>query len=354
MKKRYFHEITSWDLPKKTERSIYLGKIAETKFFQETEAFLPIDELTKHMIIAGSTGGGKTVTAQVIAEEAIAKGISIVVVDPTAQWTGFIRELDEPSIKKKYDDFGIKKDAAKAYLTRIISMNNNYDPSPEIFDKETITILEASQLSEKELDTVITKTISMLFKNTPQESQKLKSLLFFEEIHRILPKYGGTGAGLVALERAVREFRKWGIGIVLISQVLEDFVGEIRANIGTEMQLRTAYELDLDKIRLKYGDEIAKSVMREETGTVMIHNSNYNLGKPFFILVRPPYHDIHRLSPKELSNYASISKKISEIEKRKITQQDAFTLKLTKKELSKANFKEAELYINELLPKKKK
>lgn len=352
MKKRYFHEITSWDLPKKTDRSIYLGRIAETRFFQESDAYLPIDELTKHMIIAGSTGGGKTVTAQVIAEEAIAKGISIAVIDPTAQWTGFIKELDEPSIKKKYEKFGINKDASKSYPTKIISLNKDFHPDPDLLSKESITVLEASQLSEKEFDAIITEIIGMLFKKMPQESQELQALLFFEEIHRILPKYGGSGTGLVALERAVREFRKWGIGIVLISQVLEDFVGEIRANIGTEMQLRTSYELDLDKIRLKYGDEMAKAVVREETGTVMMHNSNYNIGKPFFILVRPPYHDVHRLSVEELSKYATISKKIAEIEKRGVSEQDTFTLKLAKRELSKANFTAAELYVNELLPKK--
>ena len=73
MKKRYFHDITSWDLPKKNERSIYLGKIAETHY----DAYLDVDELKKHMILAGSTGGGKTITAQIIAEEAFAKKISI-------------------------------------------------------------------------------------------------------------------------------------------------------------------------------------------------------------------------------------------------------------------------------------
>ena len=74
MKKRYCHEIADWDLPKRNERSIFLGKIAETKH----EAFLDVDELTKHVIIAGSTGSGKTVTAQVLVLRTVRKCVYAV------------------------------------------------------------------------------------------------------------------------------------------------------------------------------------------------------------------------------------------------------------------------------------
>jgi len=350
MKKRYFHNITSWDLPKKNERSIYLGKIAESHY----EAYLDIDELTKHMIIAGSTGGGKTIAAQIIAEEAFSKGIAIAVIDPTAQWTGFIKELEENAIKKKYGNFGMKKDSAKSYPTRIINLDKNrhFTQPEEFLSKEVITVLAATDLLEREIDAAIAEIINLFFKNTSQEHEELQTLLFFEEIHRILPKYGGTGSGLIALERAVREFRKWGIGIVLISQVLEDFVGEIRANIGTEMQLRTSYEVDLDKIILKYGDEMAKAVVREETGTLMMHNSSYNIGKPFFINIRPPMHDVHRLSNKELQKYYLIDEKISELANSKLSEQDEFTIKLARKELLRGNMRMAETYVDEVSQKK--
>ena len=62
------------------------------------------------------------------------------------------------------------------------------------------------------------------------------------------PKFGGSGQGFIQVERAAREFRKWGVGLVMISQVLTDFAGETKANISTEVQMRTRDQGDLDRI----------------------------------------------------------------------------------------------------------
>jgi len=350
MKKRYCHEIEDWDLPKKNERSLFLGKIAETRH----EAFLDVDELTKHMIIAGSTGGGKTMTAQVLVEEALQKGISVIVIDPTAQWTGFIKPLKDEAIKKRYELFKMDKRETRGWPTEIIKANlSEVNERWLQTNPGELKVFVTSHLKEKEIDVFITNMVNSIFKRTPLESQKLTTLLVFEEIHRILPRYGGQGIGLVALERAVREFRKWGIGVILISQVLEDFVGEIRANIGTEFQLRTAYEEDLDKIKLKYGDPTVKAVIREETGTAMLHNSDYNIGKPFFVNIRPPYHDISRLSEPELDKYEQLAKRISSIQSQASLKEDELlNLELAKKELLKGNFRLAETYVEEISQRK--
>jgi len=346
MKKRYCHEIADWDLPKRNERSIFLGKIAETKH----EAFLDVDELTKHMIIAGSTGSGKTVTAQVLVEEALQKGISVIVIDPTVQWTGFMKPLRDEAMRNRYELFKMRKSETRGWPAEIIKASlAGVDEKSFQTNPGELKIFVTSHLREKEIDVFITNIISSFFAKTPLESQKLTTLLVFEEIHRILPKYGGQGIGLVALERAVREFRKWGIGIILISQVLEDFAGEIRANIGTELQLRTAYEEDLDKVRLKYGDPTAKAVVREETGTAMLHNSSYNIGKPFFVMIRPPYHDISRISEPELDKYEQLVKCISSIQSQTSLKEDELlNLKLARKELIKGNFRSAEAYLDEM------
>ncbi|MEM3374462.1 MAG: helicase HerA-like domain-containing protein [Candidatus Woesearchaeota archaeon] len=347
MSKRYSQDIT-FDLVKKNEKSIYLGKIAESGIFKEKDFYFNIDEFTKHAFIAGSTGGGKTITAQIIAEEAFSKGISILVIDPTAQWTGFIKKLDDNMLFKRYRYFDMKKEKAKSYPTNIIKLKKDSKfCENNFFEENSINVLIANDLTEKEIDEKITELIDLFFKKTPEESQELKLLLFFEEVHRILPKYGGSGNGLIALERAVREFRKWGIGIILISQILEDFVGEIRANIGTEFQHRTVYEVDLEKIKLKYGDEIVKAVVRLETGTLMFHNSSLNIGKPLFIKIKPPLHNVNRLNDTELKEYLKIKEIIMMIEKSEKLK-NFEKLKLAKNELIKGNFQIAEKYLKEL------
>lgn len=56
-KRRYADEIHNWDIP---TDGIYLGQIVKNnKRFLFNE-----QELTKHTIIAGSTGSGKSVAAQ--------------------------------------------------------------------------------------------------------------------------------------------------------------------------------------------------------------------------------------------------------------------------------------------------
>jgi hypothetical protein len=72
------------------------------------------------------------------------------------------------------------------------------------------------------------------------------------------------------IERACREFRKWGLGVMLISQVLNDFVGEIKANINTELQARTLEEGDLERIRFKVWRRIFKIISSCGSGSYYV------------------------------------------------------------------------------------
>mgnify|MGYP001503140327 CR=1 FL=1 len=121
-----------------------------------------------------------------------------------------------------------------------------------------ITIFNVSNLTPKEIDIVVASTIEQLFKTQLEESKELKTLIVYDEVHRLLPKFGGSGKGFIQLERGAREFRKWGVGLLLISQVLSDFVGEVKANIGTEIQMGTRYEGDLERVSMKYGEDALK------------------------------------------------------------------------------------------------
>jgi hypothetical protein len=38
---------------------------------------------------------GKSISAQVIIEEALLQGITVLVFDPTAQWSGMLRKCDD-------------------------------------------------------------------------------------------------------------------------------------------------------------------------------------------------------------------------------------------------------------------
>ncbi|MEM4347914.1 MAG: DUF87 domain-containing protein [Candidatus Altiarchaeota archaeon] len=356
-KRRYLETIEMRTLPQPGPRAGFLGRLAETAM----RAFFDIDKLTTHVLIAGATGSGKTIAAQVLVEEALQRNVSAIVFDPTAQWTGFLRKNKDKGMFALYGKFGMKEKDARAFNGNIYIVK---DPNKKIDIKKyqkpgEITVFCLNKLETPEIETFISNAIRDVFLGGFEETYELKTLIIIDEVHRLLPKFGGSGNGLTQVEHAVREFRKWGLGVILISQVLSDFVGEIKANIGTEIQMRARYEGDLERIKMKYGEDILRSVVKAAVGTGMLQNAEYNKGRPYFISFRPILHSVQRISDKELERYDKFNIKIEElkdkIEKLKEVGVDVFDLELELNlafdNVKKGSFDVAKLYLESLEPR---
>ncbi|MDY6778652.1 MAG: hypothetical protein SVU32_08360, partial [Candidatus Nanohaloarchaea archaeon] len=158
---------------------------------------------------------------------------------------------------------------------------------------------------------------------------------------------------------ATREFRKWGIGLFLISQVLTDFRGEMRANIANEIQLRTKYSGDIRKVRNKHGKNYAERVSGLEIGTGLFHNPEYNQGRPWFIDFRPPLHSPFALDDEEVERYMDIKDRIEDLrgkiqtlEDRGVDTYDVKTeLDLAHDKLKTGDYTSAETYLESLEPR---
>ena len=297
-KRRYADEVHNWDI---TGDGIFLGKIIKNdKLFH-----INPEELSKHTIIAGSTGSGKSVAAQNICEELLKRGVEVIVFDPTGQWSGMMKPNEDKRLIRKYKKFNLKIQDNNGFPASILRLDK--PAAGNIAHEAQLTIIDTSRLTVAGAEAAINAVISYYFTNA-KESPSLKTVIVFEEIHRILKKFGGSGFALNDIERAVREFRKWGVGLMLISQVLEDFVGAIRANIATELQFKTGYEPDLLKIKEKFGDKISRSVVTAKPSHTLFHNSQYNIGQPFFIEIRPPMHRLEKLDKEEYERYLHIRK----------------------------------------------
>ena len=356
-KKRYVAKVDYNLLPKPGPRSAYMGKIAET----DKKAYFDIDQLTTHTLVAGSTGGGKTVSTEVLVEEAIMKGVAIIVFDPTAQWTGMLRKCQEKKMLNIYKKFGLKKTDARAFNGNIKQITN----AREVIDikkfmkQGEINVFSISKLDPEDADILVATTVRQVFHANLPESPELKLLIVFDEVHRLLPKFGGSGEGFIQIERACREFRKWGVGLILISQVLSDFVGETKANINTEIQMRTRDQGDLDRIKNKYGGYMLQSLLKSSTGTGMIENSAYNKGNPYFVAFRPLLHEHARLSDDELENYNKYNSLIDDleyqIEQLEKEGLDVFDLKLELKmaldKVKSGSFNMVNIYLEGLTPR---
>jgi hypothetical protein len=358
--KRFHLKVDYTQLPKPGPRSGWWGKIAET----DHKTYFDLDQLKIHSIVAGSTGGGKSISAQVIIEECLLKDVAVIAFDPTAQWSGMLRPCKEKGMLKYYPGFGMKPKDAKAFngnvkqITNpreVIEIQKNAKPGE-------IQIYAMNKLDPKGIDLVVANTIRQIFDERPTESEPLKLMIIYDEIHRILPKFGGSGDGFVQIERGCREFRKWGIGIMLVSQVLADFVGQIKANINTEVQMRTRDEGDLDRIKTKYGDSVLKSLVKASVGSGMVQNASYNRGQPYFVTFRPILHSVQRLTDEELEKYNKYNDEIDqlvyELEQLEELEIDVFDMKLELKlsldKVKVGNFNMVEVYLEGLRPRVKK
>lgn len=356
-KKKYHLKVEYAELPKPGPRNIYVGKIAET----ENKTYFNLENFKVHTIVAGSTGGGKSVSAQVIVEEALEHDVCVIVIDPTAQWTGMLRPCKDKVMFALYPFFGMKPTDARAFNGNIRMIAD----AREIIDMKKyvkpgeIQIFACHKLDPKDMDTVVANAIREIFHANFPESKPLKVLFVFDEVHRLLPKFGGSGDGFLQIERGCREFRKWGLGIVLVSQVLSDFMGTIKANINTEIQMRTRDEGDLERIRVKYGEEVLRSLVKATVGTGMVENPAYNRGKPYFIAFKPLRHSVERLPDDEIEEYNryndivdDISYSLDQLEQEGIDVFDLrLELKLALDKVKQGNFNMVKIYLEGLTPR---
>lgn len=344
-------------LPKKSPDVAFLGKIAE----RNVNAYYDLNALTTHAVVAGATGGGKSISSQVIVEEALLKNIAVVVFDPTAQWSGMLRKGEDKRMLALYPKFGLKSSNARAFPGNVKQIKNAHQAIDikKYISPGHIQIFAMNKLDPADIDTFVASAIVSIFRSGPEEYPNLRVLLVFDEVHRLLPKFGGTGKGFLQIERACREFRKWGFGVLLISQVLSDFMGEIKANINTELQMRTRDESDLNRIKTKYGEEFLQSLIKASVGVGMFVNPKYNRGKPYFISFRPILHNTRRLSDEVLEKYNAYGEiiedleyQIEQLEKEKVDTFDLkMELKLVKDKLMSGNFTVVDIYLEGLKPR---
>ncbi|MCP3682411.1 MAG: DUF853 family protein [bacterium] len=356
-KKRYRIAVDYSQLPKEGERSAYVGTIAET----EHHTNFDLDKFQIHTIVAGASGSGKTIAAQVLVEEALMKGAAVIVFDPTGQWTGFLRKCQDKKLLATYGKFGMKTSETKSFNGNVYQVTDAYEllDIKKFMKAGEINVFVTNKLSTPQVEIFVANTIREIFHANLPEEKQLKFVMVYDGIHSLLPRFGGSGKVFIQVERATREFRKWGVGLILVSQVLSDFTGEVKANINTEIQLRTRDEGDIARIKEEYGEDILKSVVKASVGTGMVENAAYNRGKPYFVSFRPVFHGVQRIGEEELQNYNKfngiideIEFQIDQLEKLGIDTFDLkLELKLAKDKIKSGSFNMVNIYLEGLTPR---
>jgi hypothetical protein len=199
--------------------------------------------LLHHVLITGMTGSGKTSIALKIVSEVRKIGKPVLVVTP------------QPGPWKK---MGVH------VLT---------DEDEEL--KDAINLLDIRSFARDLEET--SKTLSSLvdFFSHSEETEELRLLVVFDETHRLMAYEELTRI----LDTAARELRKYGVGLVFISQSCFDFVRGIRGDIHTHIAMRTVWSNDLTYMKqhsnLPKGNENFFEALRHSANGIGLFYSHF-------------------------------------------------------------------------------
>ncbi len=207
--------------------------------------------LLHHVLITGMTGSGKTSIALKIVSEVRKMGKPILVVTP------------QPGPWKK---MGVH------VLT---------DDDEEL--KDAINLLDIRSFARDLEETA--KTLSSLvdFFSHSEETEELRLLVVFDETHRLMAYNELTQI----LDTAARELRKYGVGLVFISQSCFDFVRGIRGDIHTHIAMRTVWSNDLIYMRQhsnlpKGSDNFFEALRHSANGIGVFYSHFFNHAIPYY------------------------------------------------------------------------
>jgi DNA helicase HerA-like ATPase len=257
--KKYIPPIDCSNLPVPSDRSINVGHVAG---FDQLKAVLDMDQLCKHLIIVGGGATGKTTAAKAIAAGCTSKGVQTIVFDPSGAWSGLCKQEARVSYDTpKQDVFGRGKDG-------------------------NLSVYILKNLLQKDYNEFIQNALTEIDISGRDMSDRLETLIVFDDAYRLSPSFGGNGTLL--LERGLREYRKYGIGVVLITHAFYRLGEVVLGNVDTEMWFNTGLEEDLAILSQKCGASFTEQVPQLGVGDCLVSCAEYNYGQPWFVSISAP------------------------------------------------------------------
>ncbi len=239
------------------ENGIYVGKSERLS----TPIFLdPSKAINPHIFAVGITGSGKSyLMKSMMLRMALIGELGILVVD----FTGEYREL-----------------ATLAFCTRA-----NYENAHSAIARlpEGIVYMDLSNEPEGrkvEIATAALNEIVLKMRRFDANGHS-RIFVFLDEAWKILKDND-------VLETIIREGRKYGVGIVLASQMINDVEKDFLQNIGTIFVFRLQNSKNLDDLVSDYGiyTEQARDVQNFEQGRCMLIQLNKAKKRSCFVIAK--------------------------------------------------------------------
>ena len=272
-----------------------VGLVVKNGRVTDTQFDLPLAKCN-HTYLSGTTGSGKSYMGRVIVEEAaLYEDLNILILDPANQSAGLLVPEDREAILSLYPDFGMKPESARGFDFKYYAPGLSIDkqlPRDLSLLGSGRTILSFKGLNDRERCKLFCDVLGAIFEDySSEESTTLRLLIVVEEAQRFTKKRVTEDAKAAgeqaenALDRIVREGRKYGCYVNIQSQSIKDFARDsasIRQNTNTKIFLHNS-DREVDYAADFIGD--GRQIIRLKPATAIIYNSIWGA---VTVKVRPP------------------------------------------------------------------
>jgi len=285
----------------KTLMPLKLGLKMQDHAVTQTIGQIPLARITNGYI-SGSTGAGKSYMARVVIEEiAQYSHVNQLVIDLRNGGVGLRIPADNPEVLSLYGEFGMESPQCFNFKYYAPEQNIGSELPADLAELgRGRCIVSLKWLSEKDRCKWFGRIADSLFySHAHEESELVKLVIHVDEAHLITKKRVSDEAkeeaakAEVSLDRLVREGRKYGLCIFVISQSIKDFSyssASIRQNTNTKVFLRNS-DREIEYAADFIGN--GKQIIQLPPGIAFIHNSEWGVLK---VKVRPPFSKVWEYS----------------------------------------------------------
>jgi len=137
---------------------------------------------------------------------------------------------------------------AEHYVRRLNRMCRRVDELVEVARRDRVVVIDLSTVETEARRVIVRRFLDRLWEIVTERLEPVNTLVVIDEAHNYAC-YHGCSPSSSAVEKTLREGRKWNLGVVLASQRVVDFSPDVRNNVNTVFFSRLQTPYDFDQLR---------------------------------------------------------------------------------------------------------